>query len=77
MIAVIEPFELVITSEIAEERGWPRRFELLEVTLFQAGFVAGLIAAAGMVSILYALYAPNPGRPNSSNQVLMTLLKPR
>lgn len=34
-------------------------FELLQVTIFQAGLVAALVAAAGMVSILYALYAPN------------------
>jgi hypothetical protein len=35
-------------------------FELLQVTIFQAGLVAGLVAAAGMLSILYALYAPSP-----------------
>jgi hypothetical protein len=34
--------------------------ELLRVTIFQAGFVAALVVATGMLSILYALYAPNP-----------------
>ncbi|WP_117595422.1 DUF7521 family protein [Haloprofundus halophilus] len=32
-------------------------FELLQVSIFEAGFVAALITAAGMLSILYALYA--------------------
>ena len=35
-------------------------FEVLRVSIFEAGFVAALVTAAGMVSILYALYAPNP-----------------
>ncbi|WP_148416535.1 hypothetical protein [Haloferax sp. KTX1] len=34
-------------------------FELLQVSIFEAGFVAALVTAAGMLSILYALYAPN------------------
>jgi len=35
-------------------------FEMLRMSIFEAGFVAALVAAAGMLSILYALYAPNP-----------------
>ncbi|WP_336037301.1 DUF7521 family protein [Halobacterium yunchengense] len=35
-------------------------YEVLRVSIFEAGFVAALVTAAGMVSILYALYAPNP-----------------
>lgn len=35
-------------------------FELLQVTIFQAGLVAALVVAMGMLSILYALYAPSP-----------------
>lgn len=35
-------------------------FEVMQVSIFEAGFVAALVSAAGMLSILYALYAPNP-----------------
>ena len=35
-------------------------FEVLQVSIFEAGFVAALVTTAGMLSILYALYAPNP-----------------
>jgi hypothetical protein len=35
-------------------------FEVVGVSIFEAGFVAALVTAAGMISILYALYAPNP-----------------
>ena len=35
-------------------------FEVLLVSIFEAGFVEALVTAAGMLSILYALYAPNP-----------------
>jgi len=35
-------------------------FEVLRVSIFEAGLVAALVTAAGMVSILYALYAPDP-----------------
>ncbi len=35
-------------------------FELLRLSIFEAGFAAALVTAAGMLSILYALYAPNP-----------------
>jgi hypothetical protein len=35
-------------------------FEIMQVTIFEAGFVSALVAAAGMLSILYALYAPTP-----------------
>lgn len=35
-------------------------YEVLQVSIFRAGFVAALVTAAGMVSILYALYAPDP-----------------
>jgi len=35
-------------------------YELVHVSIFQAGIVAALVVAAGMISILYALYAPNP-----------------
>lgn len=35
-------------------------FEVIQVSIFEAGFVAALVSAAGMLSILYALYAPNP-----------------
>ncbi|MGZ0748361.1 DUF7521 family protein [Haloparvum sp. AD34] len=34
-------------------------FEVLQVSIFEAGFVAALVTATGMLSILYALYAPN------------------
>jgi len=33
-------------------------FEVLQVSIFEAGLVAALVTAAGMLSILYALYAP-------------------
>jgi hypothetical protein len=35
-------------------------FELFDLAFFQAGFVAAVLSGAGMVSILYALYAPDP-----------------
>ncbi len=35
-------------------------FEVLQVSIFEAGFVAAFVTATGMLSILYALYAPNP-----------------
>ncbi|MFC6837830.1 DUF7521 family protein [Halomarina ordinaria] len=35
-------------------------FEVVHVSLFEAGFVAAVVTAMGMMSILYALYAPNP-----------------
>ncbi|NHX37746.1 MULTISPECIES: DUF7521 family protein [Halolamina] len=35
-------------------------FEVLQVSIFEAGFIAAVVTAAGMLSILYALYAPNP-----------------
>jgi len=46
-------------------------FEVLQVSIFEAGFVATLVTAAGMLSILYALYAPNPRatfRPNADTE---------
>lgn len=35
-------------------------FELFALSMFEAGFVSAVVAAAGMLSILYALYAPDP-----------------
>lgn len=35
-------------------------FELFQLSIFHAGLVASLVAAAGMLSILYALYGPGP-----------------
>ncbi|MBV0925054.1 hypothetical protein KTS45_12690 [Halomicroarcula limicola] len=35
-------------------------FEVFRVTIFESGFVAAVVAALGMISILYALYAPSP-----------------
>jgi len=35
-------------------------FEVLNLSLFRAGFISAMVVAAGMVSILYALYAPDP-----------------
>jgi len=35
-------------------------FELFDLSMFEAGFASAVVAAAGMLSILYALYAPNP-----------------
>lgn len=35
-------------------------FELFQLSIFHAGIVASLVAAAGMLSILYALYGPSP-----------------
>lgn len=35
-------------------------FEVIQVSIFEAGVVAALVTAVGMLSILYALYAPNP-----------------
>ena len=34
-------------------------FELVHVSIFEAGFVGALVTAAGILSILYALYAPS------------------
>ena len=34
-------------------------FELLRVSIYQAGLAAALVTALGMLSILYALYAPS------------------
>ncbi|MFC7199744.1 DUF7521 family protein [Halospeciosus flavus] len=34
--------------------------EVSGFSLVEAGFVASLLVTAGMLSILYALYAPNP-----------------
>lgn len=35
-------------------------YELFRLSIFQAGLVAALVAATGMLSILYALYTPEP-----------------
>jgi hypothetical protein len=35
-------------------------YEVMALSIFDAGLVAALVAAAGMGSILYALYAPDP-----------------
>lgn len=35
-------------------------FEVLGFSIIEAGFVATLVVVAGLLSILYALYAPNP-----------------
>ncbi|WP_438267182.1 DUF7521 family protein [Halorussus salilacus] len=35
-------------------------FEFLRVSIFEAGFVAVLVTATGMLSLFYALYAPKP-----------------
>ncbi|MFB6108405.1 MAG: hypothetical protein ABEJ82_06145 [Haloplanus sp.] len=35
-------------------------FEFFGVPVFRAGFVATLLVAAGLLSILYALYVPSP-----------------
>lgn len=34
--------------------------EVFAVSIFDAGTAASLLVAAGLVAILYALYAPNP-----------------
>lgn len=35
-------------------------FEVFRFSITEAGFVATLVTAVGLLSILYALYAPNP-----------------
>ncbi|MFW5939329.1 MAG: DUF7521 family protein [Halolamina sp.] len=54
MLYVALGFALIAAGSLLEGA----LFELFALTIFQAGLVAALVAAAGMLSILYALYVP-------------------
>lgn len=56
MLYVAAGFVLITVGEVLEGV----LFELLEFPMFRAGFLAALFVVAGLSSILYALYAPNP-----------------
>ena len=56
MLYVAGGFVLITVGEVLEGV----LFELLSFPMFHVGALAALFVVAGLSSILYALYAPNP-----------------